>query len=70
MAECVNKSKNLENCGCTYPSCSKKGMCCECLKSHWKNRELPGCLFPPEAEKTYNRSLEYFIEVWRKKLGI
>lgn len=70
MAECVNKSKNLENCGCTYTSCSKRGVCCECLKSHWQNRELPGCLFPPEAEKTYNRSLEYFIEVWSKKLGI
>lgn len=70
MAECVNKERNLRDCGCTYPSCSKKGICCECLRYHWRNRELPGCLFPPDAEKTYDRSLEYFIEVWSKKLGL
>lgn len=69
MADCVNKKRNLEDCGCTYTSCSKRGICCECLRSHWQNRELPGCLFPPEAEKTYNRSLEYFIKVWSEKLN-
>jgi len=31
-------------------------------------RQLPGCLFPPDAEKTYDRSLEKFIEVWSKAL--
>lgn len=63
MADCINKEKNLKNCGCTYPFCEKKGVCCECLKYHWSRGELPGCLFPPEAEKTYDRSLEYFIKV-------
>lgn len=68
MTDCINKEKNLKNCGCTYPSCEKKGVCCECLKYHWSRGELPGCLFPPEAEKTYDRSLEYFIKVWSEKL--
>ena len=62
MAECVNKSKNLENCGCTYPSCSKKGMCCECIKYHREKGELPACFFSKEAEKTYDRSIRKFIE--------
>jgi hypothetical protein len=24
---------------------------------------LPGCFFPPEAEKTYDRSIEHFVEI-------
>jgi len=70
MAECLNIERNLKNCTCSYISCSKRGICCECLSSHWKRRELPGCLFPPDAEKTYNRSLEYFIKIWSEKLNL
>ena len=69
MADCLNKKRNEETCGCTYASCGKRGICCECISSHWKQKELPGCLFPPEAEKTYDRSLENFIRVWSEKLG-
>jgi len=68
MADCINREKNLKDCGCTYISCGKRGICCECLRYHWSRKELPGCLFPPEAEKTYDRSLEYFIKVWSEKL--
>jgi hypothetical protein len=32
-----------------------------------KNRELPGCCFTPEAEKTYDRSFEKFAEMVSKK---
>ncbi len=64
-----NVEKNKAGCECSYPGCSRKGYCCDCLDYHWKHRELPGCLFPPEAEKTYNRSLEYFLEVWNEKMG-
>jgi len=28
--------------------------------------ELPGCLFPPEVERTYDRSIEKFIETYKK----
>lgn len=62
---CTNKTKNAERCTCTY-SCGKKGMCCECLHEHWSMRQLPGCLFPAEAERTYDRSLEHFIRVYSK----
>ena len=54
--ECVNREKNLEHCTCTYPGCSRKGMCCECIRYHRENGEIPGCLFPPEIEKTFDRS--------------
>lgn len=50
-------------CSCTYEPCPRKGKCCECLRYHWRMNELPGCLFPPEAERTYNRSLAAFVKV-------
>lgn len=56
------KEKNFKNCNCSYPGCFKKGICCECLSSHLKNRELPACCFPDDVEKTYNRSFEKFVE--------
>lgn len=63
--DCV-KEKNKANCTCTYP-CSRRGACCECVQYHRSMGELPGCFFPPEAEKTYDRSVEYFIKVMSKK---
>ena len=66
--QCVNKEENLKSCTCTYPGCPKKGICCECIKSHRENDEIPGCLFPSEAEKTFDRSIENFINVWQEKL--
>jgi hypothetical protein len=65
--EC-NIAKNRSKCNCTYEGCSKKGKCCECIRSHWSNKELPACLFPPEIEKTYDRSLAAFIEYWKDKV--
>lgn len=61
--EC-NKERNLESCNCTYP-CSKKGICCECIAYHRSLGELPACYFDEKAEKTYNRSIEYFIRLNR-----
>ncbi len=63
---CVNKAKNLEFCNCSY-DCSKKGMCCECIHYHRSKGALPACYFPADAEKTYDRSIEYFIEVYQKQ---
>ena len=57
--------KNKRKCTCTYESCSRKGKCCECIEYHWSMRELPGCLFPPETERTYDRSIERFIETYK-----
>jgi hypothetical protein len=25
--------------------------------------ELPGCLFPPKAERTYDRSIAHFVRI-------
>ena len=56
-----------ETCPCTYPGCPRKGKCCECLKYHLSNDELPACCFPPEIEKTYDRTIENFIRVYKEK---
>jgi hypothetical protein len=59
--EC-QKEKNSKDCPCTYPACSRKGVCCECIKYHWQQKELPACFFSEEAEKSYDRSKENFIK--------
>jgi len=58
------KEQNLKFCNCTYPGCSHKGICCECLSYHLKSRQLPACCFPDEVEKTYDRSFEAFASAW------
>jgi len=63
MKKCENQKQNKADCSCTYEPCSRKGMCCECIKYHWGAGELPGCLFPPEVERTYDRSLERFLRL-------
>lgn len=65
MPECKTE-KNKIICNCTYP-CSKKGMCCDCLRSHLSNGEVPACFFPDEIEKTYDRSIENFIRTYRER---
>jgi len=60
--EC-KKEQNLKNCNCTYP-CAKKGMCCDCISYHRLRKELPACYFPADAEKTYDRSFKYFVELF------
>ncbi len=67
MEEC-QRSKNMERCNCTYEPCSKKGKCCECIQYHWSMNELPACLFPDDVEKTYDRSLKRFIEIYKDKV--
>jgi len=60
--KCENQEKNLQFCNCTYP-CEKKGICCECISYHRSRRELPACYFPKDAERTYDRSIGYFMEL-------
>jgi len=54
---------NLKNCNCTYEGCPRKGICCECLQYHLKNKQLPACCFPNDVEKTFDRSFEKFCEI-------
>ncbi|MDW7759597.1 MAG: DUF6485 family protein [Acidobacteriota bacterium] len=67
MKEC-NVRENMARCNCTYDPCSRKGVCCECLAYHWRNKELPACLFPDDVEKTWDRSLRRFIQVYKDKV--
>jgi hypothetical protein len=60
------KEANLARCNCSYDPCSRKGMCCDCLAYHLRSRELPACAFPPEAERTYDRSFEHFVRLVEK----
>lgn len=65
---CENHKKNLDHCTCTYTACERRGTCCECLQYHLASKQLPGCCFPPDAEKTYDRSFKKFIEVWSDRV--
>lgn len=60
---------NKASCNCTYEPCSRKGKCCECISYHLAMDELPACVFPPEVERTYNRSFSKFVEVFTKQTG-
>lgn len=60
--EC-GKEKNLTKCNCSYPSCPRKGACCDCLSYHLKSRQLPACCFPADVEKTYDRSFAKFAQL-------
>ena len=55
--------QNLNSCTCTYEPCPRKGLCCECLSYHSGARKLPGCCFPSDAERTYDRSFEHFAKL-------
>ncbi|MHC5033868.1 MAG: DUF6485 family protein [Planctomycetota bacterium] len=57
------KDENLSRCACSYPGCSRKGLCCECLQYHLSHRQLPGCCFTADVEKTYDRSFEKFAQL-------
>jgi hypothetical protein len=59
--ECT-KEKNLQSCTCTYLSCDKRGLCCACVQYHRNLGEIPGCFFPPEGERTYDRSVRNLMK--------
>jgi hypothetical protein len=63
--EC-KKQENLKHCNCSYSRCERKGICCECIRYHRENNELPACFFSNEDEKTFDRSVEKFLENKKK----
>ena len=40
------------------------GVCCECLQYHLNSRQLPGCCFPDDVEKDFDRSFKAFAKAW------
>jgi len=59
--------KNTRACACTYEPCGRKGKCCACVEYHRRSGELPGCFFPPAAERTYDRSVAAFVAAVGKR---
>lgn len=59
--ECT-RERNMKECTCTYPGCSKKGICCECVRYHRAKGAIPGCFFPVSDEKSYDRSIMNFMK--------
>jgi len=62
------KDPNLKNCTCTYEPCPRKGLCCECIAYHRGSGELPGCLFSPGAERSYDRSIANYLRDQKEKI--
>ncbi len=54
-------TENLAACTCTY-DCEKRGKCCQCVAYHRQMKQIPGCFFSKEAERTYDRSIARFIK--------
>ena len=67
--EC-KKEENKIGCACTYTSCGNRGVCCDCVRHHRENDEIPGCFFTAAGERTYDRSVKNFIQTMRSKYGL
>jgi hypothetical protein len=61
VSRCQNREASLEICNCTYEPCSRKGVCCECIRYHKGAGELPACFFSEKGERTYDRSVAHFV---------
>ena len=59
--EC-RKQGNNSGCACTYTSCSRHVVCCECIEYHRSKGQMVACYFTAEAERTYDRSIKNFIK--------
>lgn len=35
---------NKEKCACPNKDCERRGICCECVRTHLSNRSLPMCM--------------------------
>ncbi len=57
------KEENSKNCKCTYEACGRRGICCQCVAYHINKRQIPGCFFTEESERTYDRSFEHFARL-------
>jgi hypothetical protein len=59
--DCTNQARNAKRCTCTYGGCERHGVCCECIAYHRSAGELPACLFTRDEERTYDRSVSFFV---------
>ena len=42
--EC-KRDENKIGCTCTATTCGNRGICCDCVRHHRENGEIPGCFF-------------------------
>ena len=59
--EC-KKEENKIGCSCTYTSCGNRGVCCDCVRHHRENNEIPGCFFTAAGApyELYNNQTVFF----------
>ena len=62
-----NQDANRKACNCSYEPCSRKGVCCECLRYHQRMGELPACYFPDDVERSWDRSIETFVRTYQSR---
>jgi hypothetical protein len=65
--DCSKKEQNKKKCNCSATSCSRHGLCCECIEYHRTKDQLPACYFDDSAEKTWNRNIDFFISLRNNK---
>lgn len=68
MEGCRRLQDKSRRCPCTYASCGRKGICCECLAYHLAQRQAPACFFSKEDEATFDRSLDFFVSSYQKRV--
>lgn len=67
--EC-KRDENKIGCTCTATTCSNRGICCDCVRYHRENGEIPGCFFTAASERTWDRSIENFVRTMAAKYNI
>lgn len=64
------RDENKIDCTCTSTYCSNRGVCCDCVRHHRENNEIPGCFFTAIGEKSGDRSIENFVRTSVQKYNI
>jgi len=59
--DCKKEMDKLE-CTCSSVSCTRRGVCCECLAYHRSNGEIPSCFFSVDANKTLEKNIESLMK--------
>ncbi len=39
--DCANRARNAEQCPCDAADCSRRGLCCDCIRHHWGHSTYP-----------------------------
>jgi len=58
---CARQASGAADCPCTYPGCSRRGNCCQCVAYHRVKDQLPACYFTSQQEKSFDRSIAFFL---------